>query len=163
LKKINVTRRIFVDLKEQSLKLSFQEDIVREFEISTSKFGPGQEKGSFKTPTGHHIIRAKIGAGAPGNAIFKGRRWRGDTYPLDGIENLEEDHILARILWLSGLEKGINRLGNVDTMQRYIYIHGSPDKTFIGQPSSIGCIRMLPSDVMELFDLVEVGDQVQIV
>ena len=133
------------------------------YTISTAKNGLGEEKDSYKTPRGSHIIRAKIGAGSPPNAVFVQRRFTGELYSTDLNEKFpDRDWILTRILWLSGCEPGFNRLGNVDTMQRYIYIHGSPTERPVGVPSSRGCIRMRNQDIIELFDLVPVGTQVYI-
>jgi len=119
--------------------------------------------GSYCTPLGAHIIRAKIGAGLPENTVFVGRRPTGELYtPELSAQFPNRDWILTRILWLSGCEVGFNRLGDVDTMRRYIYIHGSPDSVHMGQPGSIGCIRMRNADIVELFDLVPAGTPVNI-
>ena len=121
-------------------------------------------KGSYCTPLGAHIIRAKIGAGLPENTVFVGRRPTGELYTPELSEQFpKRDWILTRILWLSGCEVGFNRLGDVDTMRRYIYIHGSPDSVHMGEPGSIGCIRMRNADIVELFDLVPAGTPVNIV
>jgi len=131
--------------------------------ISSGANGPGEQKNSEQTPRGSHIIRAKIGAGVPINTVFVGRRPTGETYEKGmKLQHPNRDWILSRILWLSGLEVGKNRLGNVDTMQRYIYIHGTPDEISMGTPGSRGCIRMRNRDLIELFDLVPVGCQVEI-
>jgi len=120
--------------------------------------------GSYCTPLGAHIIRAKIGAGLPENTVFVGRRPTGELYTPELSEQFpKRDWILTRILWLSGCEVGFNRLGDVDTMRRYIYIHGSPDSVHMGEPGSIGCIRMRNADIVELFDLVPAGTPVNIV
>ncbi len=120
-------------------------------------------RGSFCTPLGKHIIRAKIGAGQAVNTVFVRRRPTGEIYtPELGAGFPGRDWILTRILWLSGREIGFNRLGIVDTMRRYIYIHGSPDSAEMGKPGSIGCIRMRNDDLMELFDLVNAGTEVDI-
>ena len=120
----------------------------------------GEEKGSGKTPRGLHLIRAKIGTHCPMNTVFVGRRPTGEIYtPKFREQYPNRDWILTRILWLSGLEIGKNRLGYVDTMQRYIYIHGTPDEIEMGVPGSKGCIRMRNFDVVELFDWVRVGDR----
>ncbi len=134
---------------------------IKSYHISSAKNGVGQERGSFCTPLGKHIIRAKIGENQPVNTVFIGRRPTGEIYsPNLGKKFQGRDWILTRILWLSGCEPGFNRLGTVDTMRRYIYIHGSPDNTDIGKPGSIGCIRMLNADLLELFDLTDVGTEV---
>ena len=131
--------------------------------VSTAKNGPGELKGSECTPRGRHEIRACIGAGLPDNSIFVARRPTGQIYTEAlSAELPSRDWILTRILWLSGLEVGRNRLANVDTMQRYIYIHGCPDSLPIGKPLSHGCIRMHNRDLLVLFDLVKVGTQVTI-
>jgi len=112
---------------------------------------------------GVHIIRAKIGAEAPENMVFVARRPTGEIWtPELAALHPERDWILTRILWLSGIEPGKNRLGNVDSMQRYIYIHGTPDSEPMGQPCSHGCVRMRNRDVMALFNAVDVGTQVVI-
>jgi len=140
-----------------------QDDVVRSYTISTAKNGFGEEKNSYMTPRGEHVIRAKIGAGHPDNAVFVERRFTGEIYTPDlNHEFPNRDWILTRILWLSGCEPGFNRLGNVDTMQRYIYIHGSPAERPVGTPTSHGCIRMRNQDIVELFDLVECGVKVNI-
>jgi len=130
--------------------------------ISTSKYGPGELNNSFCTPRGKHIIRAKIGTGKELGTIFKNRRPTGEVFSANKHRLEEDDWILTRILWLSGIEKGRNRLGNVDTMQRFIYIHGTPDATILGVPVSKGCINMRNEDVMQVFDLVDVGTMVDI-
>jgi len=133
------------------------------YRISSAINGVGQERGSFCTPLGKHIIRAKIGSGQPINTVFLKRRPTGEIYTPDlGASYPGRDWILTRILWLSGCELGFNRLGLVDTMRRYIYIHGSPDCINMGKPGSIGCIRMFNTDLLELFDLVDVGTEVSI-
>jgi len=137
--------------------------IIKSYQISSAKKGVGQNRGSFCTPLGKHIIRAKIGVGQLINTVFIGRRPTGEIYsPSLGEKYPDRDWILTRILWLSGCEPGFNRLGAVDTMRRYIYIHGSPDSINIGRPGSIGCIRMLNKDLLELFDLTDVGTEVNI-
>jgi len=134
------------------------------YRVSTARNGVGCEKNSGCTPLGGHIIRAKIGSDAPENTVFVGRRATGEIWtPQLAARYPERDWILTRILWLSGTELGKNRLGNVDSMQRYIYIHGTPDTEPMGLPCSHGCVRMRNADVVELFDLVDVGTSVVIV
>jgi lipoprotein-anchoring transpeptidase ErfK/SrfK len=124
----------------------------------------GERNGSFCTPRGRHVIRAKIGAGAPLNTVFVERRPTGEIYSSElAARHPGRDWILTRILWLSGCEPGVNRLGDVDTMRRFIYIHGSPDTAEMGKPGSIGCVRMHNRDLVELFDLVPAGTPVNIV
>ena len=137
--------------------------IIKQYVISSAKNGVGQENGSFCTPLGKHIIRAKIGAGQPVNTVFIRRRPTGEIYTPDlGKHFPNRDWILTRICWLSGCEPGFNRSGSVDTMRRYIYIHGSPDSVEMGKPGSIGCIRMKNCDLLGLFDRVRVGTHVEI-
>lgn len=136
---------------------------IKSYQISSAKNGVGQDRGSFCTPLGKHVIRAKIGESQPVNTVFIRRRPTGEIYsPGLGEKYPDRDWILTRILWLSGCEPGFNRLGAVDTMRRYIYIHGSPDSIDMGRPGSIGCIRMLNTDLLELFDLTDVGTEVNI-
>ncbi|MBS1188772.1 MAG: ErfK/YbiS/YcfS/YnhG [Rhodocyclaceae bacterium] len=128
---------------------------VREYAVSTAANGAGEESGSYRTPRGQHIVRAKIGAGCPENTVFVRRRPTGEIWTPDLFAQYPgRDWILTRILWLSGCEPGRNRLGSVDTMRRYIYIHGTPDLSEMGKPGSHGCIRMRNADIVELFDLV---------
>lgn len=154
---------IVVCAKSQELHLFENKSLVKRYIISTAKNGLGEEKDSFKTPRGLHMIRAKIGTDAPINAIFRSRRFTGKIYTPELNELYPtSDWILTRILWLSGLELGKNRLGNVDTMQRYVYIHGSPNERPTGTPTSRGCIRMRNEDIIELFSIVDYGTKVLI-
>lgn len=156
--------RIEIKINLQHLDIIDNNEIrIKSYRISSAKNGVGQERGSFCTPLGKHIIRAKIGSGQPINTVFIKRRPTGEIYTPDlGAHYLGRDWILTRILWLSGRELGFNRLGSVDTMRRYIYIHGSPDNINMDKPGSIGCIRMLNADLLELFDIVDVGTEVNI-
>ena len=152
-----------VSLAAQTLTLSRDATLEKTYAVSTSKHGAGELHGSLKTPRGRHIVRVKIGAGAPLNAVFRGRRPTGEIYsPELARAHPDRDWILTRILWLSGTEIGRNRLGRVDTMRRYVYIHGTPDTEPLGVPGSIGCIRMANTDLVELFDLVPAGTVVEI-
>ena len=156
--------RIKIKIESQNLDIIDNNQVkIKSYQISSAKNGAGQNRGSLCTPLGKHIIRAKIGGSQPVNTVFIGRRPTGEIYsPSLGQKYLDRDWILTRILWLSGCEPGFNRLGAVDTMRRYIYIHGSPDSIDIGKPGSIGCIRMLNTDLLELFDLIDVGTEVSI-
>lgn len=156
---------IRINIARQSLELIDGAGTTqRSYPVSTARNGAGERSGSFCTPRGRHIIRAKIGRGVPLNTVFVGRRPTGERYSDDlGAQFPGRDWMLTRILWLSGCEPGFNRLGDVDTMRRYIYIHGSPDSVAMGVPGSIGCIRMRNSDIVELFDLVDAGTPVEIV
>ncbi len=138
--------------------------LLRHYAVSTAAKGAGEVRGSSCTPRGKHVIRAKIGAGQPENAVFVGRRPTGEIYtPELGAQFPERDWILTRILWLSGCEVGFNRLSGNDTMRRYIYIHGTPNETRLGFPDSHGCIRMHNAELIELFDLVPTGTAVEII
>jgi L,D-transpeptidase YbiS len=156
--------RLEIDLATQSAQLRDAAGTpLRRYAVSTSRNGPGERNGSFCTPRGRHVIRAKIGAGQPLNTVFVRRRPTGEIYSADlAAQYPDRDWILTRILWLSGCEVGFNRLGDVDTMRRYIYIHGTPDSETMGIPASIGCIRMHNNDLIDLFGRVCVGDSVVI-
>jgi len=152
-----------VDLATQRLAVLDGGREVRTYLVSTSKYGAGEQRGSYRTPRGRHIVRAKIGAGAPLGAVFRARRPTGEIWsPELAAAQPDRDFVLTRILWLSGTEVGRNRLGDVDTMRRYIYIHGAPDSEPMGVPGSIGCIRMRNDEIVELFDRVPVGTVVDI-
>jgi lipoprotein-anchoring transpeptidase ErfK/SrfK len=156
-------KSIRISIPDQTLELAENGKTVRRYLVSTSKNGAGEQYGSFRTPRGRHIIRAKVGAGEPVNTVFVKRRPTGEIYDAGlGDRHPGRDWMLTRLLWLSGCEPGFNRLGEVDTMRRYIYIHGSPDTAVMGHPGSIGCIRMHNRDLLELFDLVEPGTPVEI-
>jgi len=155
--------RIEISIPQQTLTLHEEGRALKRYLVSTSRNGAGEMEGSFCTPRGAHIVRAKIGTGQPVNTVFVGRRPTGEIWtPELGERFPGRDWILTRILWLSGCEPGKNRLGKVDTMRRYIYIHGSPDAVEMGKPGSIGCIRMRNQDIVELFELVPPGTEVGI-
>lgn len=150
--------RLEVDLATQRLVVRTGDEILRRYQVSTSARGAGERRDSGCTPRGLHRIRARIGAGLPSGAVLVGRRFTGEIWTPALHERFPgRDWILSRILWLSGCEPGFNRLGSVDSMQRFIYIHGTPDCEPMGVPRSHGCIRMRNSDVIELFDLVPAG------
>jgi lipoprotein-anchoring transpeptidase ErfK/SrfK len=155
---------IVISIAQQTLSLFDRERrLLRRYPVSTASNGAGEQSGSYRTPRGRHLIRAKIGAGQPENSVFVARRPSGEIYsPELGAAYPGRDWILTRILWLSGCEPGRNRLGCVDTMRRYIYIHGCPDDVMIGVPASHGCIRMRNADIVELFELVPVYTAVEI-
>ena len=147
--------KIEIDLAKQELTLTDGTRVLKKYSVSTARRGAGEKNGSFCTPRGRHIVRAKIGKGQPLNAVFVRRRPTGELWsPELHARYPGRDWILTRILWLSGCERGKNRLGEVDTMRRYIYIHGSHDRAEMGKPGSIGCVRMRSQDIVELFDLV---------
>ena len=156
--------RIEISIKRQVLTLyDGTGAVLTRYSVSTAANGVGCEKNSGCTPLGNHIIRAKIGADAQPNSVFVGRRFTGEICTPELMAQFpNRDWILTRILWLSGTEIGFNRLGNVDTMQRYIYIHGTPDSTNMSEIGSHGCVRMRNNDIIELFELVEAGTKVVI-
>lgn len=159
----NIDTYLHVDVKAQSLTYFCGDINISTYIISTAKKGVGEIFGSEKTPRGWHIIRAKIGQNQPMNTVFVGRRPTGEVYtPSLGDQFQNRDWILTRIFWLSGLEIGKNRLGNCDTMRRYIYIHGTPDERRLGSPQSRGCIQMHNADLIELFNVIPVGTKILI-
>jgi lipoprotein-anchoring transpeptidase ErfK/SrfK len=150
--------KIEIDARRQELAYG-----GKVYAISTAKNGLGEKNGSYCTPRGRHLVRAKIGAGQPLNAVFVRRRPTGEVWTPDlHAQYPGRDWILTRILWLSGCEPGFNRLGDVDTMRRYVYLHGSHELAEMGKPGSIGCVRMRGPDIIELFDRVAPYTEVQI-
>lgn len=151
---------LIASIAEQRLSLfsatSDQSLSVKSWTISSAKNGTGNQKNSNQTPLGWHLIRAKIGADLPIYSVFQARRPTGEICDVKSADP-HRDWILSRILWLSGMQKGINRLGNVDSMQRYIYIHGTNEEQLLGQSVSHGCLRMSNTEVMELFAKVKTG------
>ena len=155
--------RVQVDLARQVLTVSRPGTEPVIFPVSTASAGAGEQADSFQTPRGEHFIRACIGGGLPPGAVLVGRRPSGEIYTEDLAGQYPgRDWILSRILWLCGKQPGFNRLGSVDSMRRYIYIHGTPDSQPMGVPASHGCIRMRNRDVIELYGMVEPGTPVTI-
>ncbi len=149
--------KIVINISSQTLTLWQKDYQLRQYTMSSALKGVGEQSGSEQTPRGEHIVRAKIGANLPLNTVFRARRPTGEIYNAELAEKFpKRDWILTRILWLSGCELGKNRLGQCDTMRRYIYIHGTPDSEPMGTPMSHGCIRMRNQDIAELFTLVPV-------
>jgi lipoprotein-anchoring transpeptidase ErfK/SrfK len=149
---------LVVSVGRQRIGLFRDGALAVEWPVSTSKFGVGSQRDSFRTPPGLHRIAEKIGAGMPLDTVFKGRK------PVPQPATLHPpptaDLIMSRILWLDGCEPGLNRGGDVDSHDRYIYIHGTVHEDRIGTPDSHGCVRMRNADVAALFDLVEPGTPV---
>lgn len=156
--------RVAVSVSRQILELYGEDGNLRaSYPVSTAAKGVGEQNGSYQTPRGRHLIRAKIGAGCAPNTIFVRRRPTGELWtPELAAAYPGKDWVLTRILWLSGCEPGKNRLGSCDTMRRYIYIHGCPDTVELGKPQSHGCIRMRNQDIIEFFDRVPVYTVVDI-
>jgi hypothetical protein len=155
-----VDYRIIVSVSKQKLTLYKGARIIKQYPVSTSKYGIGNKDGSFKTPLGKHVICSKIGRHARLGAIFRNRR---NIKKIAKIgEDREKDLIITRILRLLGLEKGKNKGKGIDTYKRCIYIHGTAEEHLIGKQASHGCIRMKNRDIAELFDLVPRGTRVDI-
>ena len=156
-------RRIRVTLGDQRLELIDGRAVLKSYSVSTSKHGGGEQAGSYRTPRGRHVVHSMIGAGEPAGTVFRGRRKTGEIYSRElASQHPGRDWVLSRILWLSGTEAGRNCGGDVDTLRRYIYIHGTPYTDALGAPASIGCIRMSDEDVIELYDMVPPGTVVDI-
>lgn len=156
--------RVHVSIPEQQLSVIADDGTcLYRYPVSTASNGAGEQQGSHRTPRGRHRVRARIGDGMPLGTVFRGRRPTGEIWTAElAAQHPGRDWILSRILWLCGCEPGRNRLGNVDSMRRYIYIHGTGDDQPMGEPLSHGCIRMRNADVIELFDLLPVGVRVDI-
>ena len=149
---------LVVSVADQTLSLFEERQLVKKFPCSTSRFGIGQQEGSNCTPLGLHRIVEKFGAGEPAGTVFKARQVVGHT----SQPEFADAKITTRILWLEGLEPGLNRGGNVDSHARYIYIHGTADQAGIGKPGSSGCIHLADGDLIPLFDLLPGGTLVWI-
>ena len=142
-----------VSVARQAVSLFEDGKFLKRFPCSTSRFGIGQIEGSNRTPLGLHRIAEKIGGDQPAGTVFKSREVIGHT----SHPEFADAKITTRILWLEGLESGFNRDGNVDSHERYIYIHGTADQKTIGQPSSSGCIHLADADLIPLFELLPIG------
>ena len=155
---------IEISISEQKLFLLDNKSVIKTYLISSSKYGEGSKVNSFKTPLGKHVVKRKIGKDMPLGARFIGRIFSGEIYPIYDSDQVlvEDDVVQSRILWLDGLEDGINKGEGVDSYSRYIYIHGTPEEWLLGEKASKGCIRMSNKDVIELFNLVEEGIPVTI-
>jgi HAD superfamily phosphoserine phosphatase-like hydrolase len=151
---MNPARRLEVSIDEQKLNLIEGDECIRQFEVSTAAKGMGFTQGSYRTPTGRFRIAEKIGAGEPTGTIFKKRIACGLWQQGDLVEG---DLVLSRILRLEGLDPE-----NANTFERFIYIHGTNHEELLGQPASQGCIRLGNSGMIELFDEVEEGMELQI-
>jgi lipoprotein-anchoring transpeptidase ErfK/SrfK len=160
---MSILDSLHISIADQQLYGFSAGQLVLRLPVSTALNGAGEQNGSNCTPRGLHQVRAKIGAGLPLGAVLRGRRWTGETWNAELHAQFPgRDWILSRILWLSGCEPGINRLGVVDTFRRYIYLHGTPDTEPMGVPLSHGCIRLRNADVLDLFDRVPLHCPVKI-
>ena len=156
-------RIIEIDISEQRLYLYKNKSLEASYPISTSKYGEGSIENSFKTPLGEHSIKEMIGEEAELNTIFTSRiNTKRSATIIDQFEDTDDDYVTSRIMWLDGEEDGLNKGGNVDSFRRYIYIHGTHEEGLIGTKASHGCIRMFNYDVIELFNLVNIGTKVLI-
>lgn len=152
---------IRVNIDGQRLDVFFGSSLRASYAISSSRYGVGQSNGSLRTPLGVHRINEKFGDNEPQGRVFRARQPQEQIVQVDSISE-NEDLITSRILWLEGLQCGFNRGGDCDSHDRYIYIHGTHDEAHLGQPASIGCIRMKNSDVVALYEMIEIGDLVVI-
>ena len=154
---------IEISIGQQRLLYRAADGTVREYRVSTARNGAGERRDSGCTPRGRHVIADKIGEGCAHDTVFVGRVPTGERFTPDlRAQHPERDWILTRILRLRGDEPGVNRGGDVDSWDRYIYIHGAPDDVAMGTPGSAGCIRMRNAEVIELFDTVDIGTAVYI-
>src|SRR5688572_10688939 len=153
---------LLIKIDEQTLYLLDNGMVKKTWPVSTSKFGVGNQSGSYKTPLGVHQISEKVGADCQPCEIIRTRIPTGEIAVLDTAHS-SRDMITTRVLWLDGLQPGVNSGGNVDSRLRYIYIHGTPEERLLGTPSSIGCVRMGNEAVIEVFDSVQIGTLVNIV
>jgi lipoprotein-anchoring transpeptidase ErfK/SrfK len=154
---------IEIDISEQRLYLTIGSDIKASYPVSSSKYGEGSIKNSFKTPLGYHVIKEKIGEGVEKNIIFKSRiNTRRHADIIEEYRDSDDDFVTSRIMWLDGTDEGNNRGGSVDSFSRYIYIHGTHEEGLIGTKASHGCIRMFNADAIELFDRIKKGTKVLI-
>ncbi len=147
---------LYVSVRRQALFHVRDMRIMRTYPVATAKAGLGSADGSWRTPTGLHRISEKIGDDVPALGILKDRLFTGELADPD-FAGVDKDWITSRILWLEGLEPGLNRGGNVDSHARYIYIHGTANEKSVGTASSMGCVRMRNADVIHLYDQVPVG------
>lgn len=156
-------RILLVNIGTHTLQFFRDGEIVKSYVISTSRRPPCNTKGSLGTPRGLHEVSERIGAGQPPGMVFKGRVAIGQHFNELANSETETNLITTRILWLNGLEDGVNRGGDVDSHSRYIYIHGTNHEDRLGEPLSAGCVLMSNLEMLELYEQVRVRDQVLIV
>ena len=158
-----MTYKIDIDISQQRLYLKQNDDLIKSYPISSSKYGEGSTENSNMTRLGLHVINEKIGTDVPINTLFISRINTKRTVNIENSRNkTKDDHITSRILWLDGLEEGKNKGKGVDSYSRYIYIHGTHEEGLIGEKASHGCIRMLNNDVIDLYNYVNIGTKVYI-
>ena len=157
-KNVKYNNLLFVSIENQKMYRIQSKNIIETYDISTSTYGIGNQMGSNKTPTGLHKINSKYGHKTPINGRMIGRVFYGQIAKIfSDTTTSKTDDITSRILWLEGLENGINKGDNIDSYKRYIYIHGTSEEGRIGIPSSHGCVRMKNKDVIDLFNEVAIG------
>ncbi|MGQ3891098.1 L,D-transpeptidase family protein [Legionella sp. CNM-4043-24] len=154
---------VYISADAQEMRCFEDGELYRVYPVSTAKNGLGEKMGSQCTPRGWHAVYSHIGMNAETNSVFVSRQWTGELYSDElAAAHPDRDWILTRILQLDGLEPGFNKGGDVDSLQRYIYIHGTPDSTDMSIPGSHGCIRMRNKDVIEFAKWVLDGTRVHI-
>ena len=159
---VKIDKVILICIKEQKLMLIQDNFKIAEYPISTSKFGIGNKMGSNMTPLGYHVIKEKIGDNVPKDSIYKDGKFTKEIATINNKKSFDYDLMTTRIIKLDGLQKGINQGGDIDSYERGIWIHGTPEECHIGIPSSHGCIRMKNDDIISLFDSIEVGTPINI-
>ncbi|MFO7896376.1 MAG: L,D-transpeptidase [Candidatus Cloacimonadales bacterium] len=152
---------IVVELKSQTLTLFGAEKVKKQYPISSSKYGIGNRRNSYQTPLGQHFVCEKMGENAPLNGILRAGKYQGEV--AENVSDVQADLITTRVLRLRGLQTGINLGGEVDSERRGIWIHGTAQESRIGSAASHGCIRLRNSDMLELYNLVEIGSRVEII
>lgn len=160
----NFDTYLFVSIKYQNMYLIEDDVVLKKYKISSAKRGVGNASGSERTPIGLHRVKKKIGHGVPLGGLFKSRQYTGEVATIynDGTKSSSDD-ITTRIMWLEGMEHGVNKGKNIDSYKRYIYIHGTSEEGLIGTPQSHGCIRMKNKDVLELYSIIKEGTPVLII
>ena len=161
--KISFDEVLYVNIIKQTMYHIKKHKIVKTYVISSSSYGVGSEVGSYKTPLGLHRIKEKFGDKTPMNGRMIGRVYYGQiaTIYTDQTKSKTDD-VTSRILWLEGLEKGLNKGEGIDSYKRYIYIHGTSEEGRLGTPASHGCIRMKNKAVIELYDKIKIDTLVLI-
>jgi len=150
---------IYISVDRQKLYVLYNNEIIKEFDVSTSKYGTGTKRNSNKTPLGLHLIASKVGDGQPINTIYKSRINTKRLAIPNQARFVNDDLITTRIMWLEGGEEK-NSLGANSSFKRYIYIHGTPDEMGLGYTASHGCVRMRNTDILGLYEYVDLGTPV---
>lgn len=149
---------VYVGVERQKMFLFINGEVEKIYDVSTSKHGAGTKAGSEQTPVGLHVIEGKYGEGLPKGGVLRGRKFTGQIAEIQTEPvSTGNDDITSRVITIKGLEEGVNKGGEIDSFKRKIYIHGTAEEGFIGQPASHGCVRMRNDDVIELFDIIDEG------